>query len=48
MATKSRKKIALAIVQFTFKKVLYKIGDSFKGTKKETDSLINKKYLKWQ
>lgn len=45
---RKRKRISIAIVQFTFKNVLYKLDDKFDGTQKETESLINKNYLKWQ
>tara|TARA_R110000782_G_scaffold233959_1_gene320144 strand:+ start:945 stop:1109 length:165 start_codon:yes stop_codon:yes gene_type:complete len=51
--TKKRKVIKkiiapIAIVQFTFKGILYKIGDSFEGSKIEINSLINKNLIKWQ
>ena len=39
---------AVATTQFTFKGVLYKIGDSFKGNEIEENSLINKNLIKWQ
>lgn len=48
MAYKKRRRVSLAVIQFTFKGILYKVGDTFKGTKKESESLINKQYLKWQ
>tara|TARA_R110000782_G_scaffold244574_1_gene331345 strand:+ start:314 stop:478 length:165 start_codon:yes stop_codon:yes gene_type:complete len=40
--------VAIAIVQFTFKEVLYKIGDSFEGSNSENNLLINKNLIKWQ
>tara|TARA_R110000796_G_scaffold248719_1_gene375736 strand:- start:196 stop:360 length:165 start_codon:yes stop_codon:yes gene_type:complete len=40
--------VAIAIVQFTFKGVLYKIGDSFEGSNSENNLLINKNLIKWQ
>tara|TARA_R110000796_G_scaffold40522_2_gene100338 strand:+ start:47 stop:223 length:177 start_codon:yes stop_codon:yes gene_type:complete len=40
--------VAIAIVQFTFRGILYKIGDSFNGKQNEENSLINKKLIKWQ
>ena len=40
--------VAIAIVQFTFRGVLYKIGDSFNGKQNEENSLINKNLIKWQ
>ena len=43
-----KRKIAIAIVQFTFKGVLYKIGDSFECKQNEENSLINKNLIKWQ
>jgi|TARA_R110002124_G_C8722282_1_gene495821 hypothetical protein len=48
MAVKKKKKVAVAIIQFTFSGELYKIGDSFKGSKIQQDSLINKNLIKWQ
>ena len=50
MATKKtrKKKSFVVIFQFTFKGTLYRVGDSFKGTKNATDLLITKNYLKWQ
>ena len=43
-----KRKIAIAIVQFTFQGVLYKIGDSFEGKQNEENLLINKNLIKWQ
>ena len=43
-----KRKIAIAIVQFTIKGVLYKVGDSFEGKQNEENSLINKNLIKWQ
>ena len=40
--------VAIAIVQFTFKGLLYKIGDSFEGSNSENNLLINKNLIKWQ
>tara|TARA_R110000868_G_scaffold64128_1_gene192904 strand:- start:621 stop:797 length:177 start_codon:yes stop_codon:yes gene_type:complete len=40
--------LAIAIVQFTFKGVLYKIGDYFEGKQNEENLLINKNLIKWQ
>jgi len=45
---KSKNKVAVALIQFTAGGTLYKIGDIFKGNKKESDALINKNILKWQ
>jgi hypothetical protein len=50
MATKKtrKKKSFVVIFQFTMKGNLYRVGDTFKGTKAQSDLLINKNYLKWQ
>lgn len=40
--------VAIAIVQFTFKGVLYKVGDSFEANQNEINLLINKNLIKWQ
>lgn len=44
----SKKKIARARVQFTFKSKLYKVGDEIKCNKKVRDALIDKNLIKWQ
>jgi len=45
---KSKKKIVVAKYQFTFAGVVYKVGDEFKGKKRQVDALIIKNLLKWQ
>jgi hypothetical protein len=43
-----KKRVAIAITQFTFSGVLYKVGDSFEGKKNQEDLLIIKNLIKWQ
>ena len=45
---KSKKKVAVAVIQFTAGGVLYKKGDAFIGSKKQTDALIIKNIIKWE
>jgi len=48
MAVSKKKKVAVAISQFTFSGILYKLGDTFTGKKGQIDSLIIKNLIKWQ
>jgi len=45
---KTKKKVAVAKIQFTHRSVLYKLDSKFKGTENETIALINKNLLRWQ
>lgn len=44
---RTKKKYPIVTTQFTMKGKLHVVGTFFKGSKEQTELLINKNYLKW-